>query len=189
MAKKKGSGDGGTAVATVAPQVPQNLDEAAEGVRKIGAAQRALDQIRTALNEDVKVLQASAMAEAQPHEHEILALFHGLSAFADANRTTLTQGGETKTVDVATGTFGWRTSPPRVEIEDVKAVVASLKRRKRLDLLRIKDPEVDKKALLKEPDLATQLPGVSIRQDEDFFVKPIEIGVEVTADKLAKAVG
>ena len=48
---------------------------------------------------------------------------------------------------------------------------------------------MDKDALLKEPDVAKTIKGVSITQHEDFVAKPSELEVEIATkvNKLKKA--
>lgn len=169
--------------------VPRSLDEAAKFLAQIGEAQRATDEIQSGLNTKVDKLKTQAMADVEPHREQITQLVEGLFAYAEAHRDELTEHGKRKTVEVPTGTFGWRMTPPAVKLRDIEAILESLKSLKLKRFIRTKE-EVDKEAMLKEPDVAKTVKGVSITQHEEFVAKPAELEVEIATqvDKLKKAV-
>ena len=168
---------------------PHDIQEAADYVREIGEAQRAINGIEGHLNSVVERLRERAMERSQPHAEQIELLRDGLYAFAEAHRDELTESGKRKSVDVTTGTFGWRMTPPTVSLRNVKKIIAKLKELKLTRFIRVKE-EVDKEAMLREPDVASGVKGVSIAQHEDFFIKPAELEVEIAADaeKLTKRI-
>ena len=171
---------------TVVP-VPKSLDEAAQFLAKIGEEQRVADIIQSNFNTEVDKLKAQAMVDFRPHQKKVSQLVEGLFAFAEANRDELTDGGKRKTVEVPTGTFGWRMTPPAVSLHDVKSILKSLKALKLERFIRTKE-EVDKEAMLKEPDVAKIVKGVSIGQREEFVARPAVLEVEIATqvDKLKK---
>src|SRR3989338_6509096 len=168
--------------------VPKSLDEAARFLAEIGQEQRATDKIQSGLNAKVDELKAKAMVDDDPHQKKISELVEGLFAFAEAHRDELTDGGKRKTVEVPTGTFGWRMAPPSVKLRDVESILESLKSLKLKRFIRTKE-EIDKEAMLKEPETAKTVKGVSISQHEEFVAKPAELEVEIATldDKLKKA--
>jgi phage host-nuclease inhibitor protein Gam len=164
--------------AAAAVTVPQSQAEAAEALAAIGAAQRSLEVIQAALDEQVAALKAAAEAEAAPHRAVVEQRTRGLEVWAAANRG-LAKG---KTITLPTGTLSWRVRPPAVRLSDVKAVLAELAVRGLTAFIRTKH-EVDKEAMLAAPDVAASIPGVTIvTQVEDFVVEP-------TALTLAEAGG
>jgi len=167
--------------------VPKSLDEAAEFLRQIGEEQRTTDAIQSDLNAEVDELKAKAMSDAEPHQKKISQLVEGLFAFAETNRDELTDSGKRKTVELPTGIFGWRMTPPAVSLHNVEAILKSLKSLKLDRFIRAKE-EVDKEAMLKEQEVAKTVKGVSISQHEEFIVKPTELEVEITSnvDKLQR---
>ncbi|MDP1815175.1 MAG: host-nuclease inhibitor Gam family protein [Leadbetterella sp.] len=169
--------------------VPKSLNEAAQFLAEIGQEQRATDKIQSDLNAKVDELKAKAMADVKPHQEKVSQLVEGLFAYAEAHRDELTDGGKRKTVEVPTGTFGWRMTPPAVSLRGVKSILKSLKSLKLKRFIRTKE-EVDKGAMLKEPDVAKTVTGVSISQREEFVAKPAVLEVEIATqvDKLKKAV-
>jgi len=168
--------------------VPKHLDEAAKFLSSIGHEQREIDKIKTTLNEKIEELEAEVMDNVKPHEEKISQLVEGLFAFAESSRDKLTDGGKRKTVEVPTGIFGWRVTPPAVSLTSIKVVLASLKTLKLDRFIRTKE-EPDKEAMLKEPEVAKTVKGVSISQREEFVVKPVELEVEIASNvkKLKKA--
>lgn len=169
--------------------VPKSLEEAAQFLAEIGKEQRASDKIRSALNAKVDELKTQAMTNVEPHQKKVSQLVEGLFAYAEAHRDELTDGGKRKTVEVPTGTFGWRMTPPAVSLRNVKSILKSLKSLGLKRFIRIKE-EVNKEAMLKEPEVAKTVKGVSISQHEEFIAKPAELEVEISTlvDKLKKAV-
>ena len=168
--------------------VPKNLEEAARLLAEIGKEQRATDEVRLGLNAAVDKLKAEAMAADEPHQEKISQLVEGLFAFAEARRDELTDGGKRKTVEVPTGWFGWRMTPPAVSLHDVKSILESLKTLELKRFIRTKE-EVDKEAMLREPEIAKTVKGVSISQHEEFVAKSEQVELEIVTQvkKLKKA--
>lgn len=169
--------------------VPKSLGEAAQFLAQIGEEQRATNEIQSGFNAAVDKLKTEAMSAVEPHQRKVSELVEGLFGFAEANRVGLTDGGKRKTVEVPTGTFSWRMTPPAVHFTKVKDVLAALKKMKLKRFIRVKE-EPDKEAMLKEPEVAKSIKGITITQHEEFVVKPAELGVEVVTQvgKLKKVV-
>ena len=158
--------------------VPKSLDEAAQFLAQIGEGQRAADKIQLDINTKVEQLKAQAMADVKPHQEKISQLVEGLFAYAEVHRNELTDGGKSKTVKLPTGWFGWRWTPPAISIRNVKAILVKFKELGLKQFIRIKE-EPNKEAMLKEPEIAKTIKGISISQHEEFVVKPAELEVEI----------
>jgi len=169
--------------------VPKSLEEAAKFLAQIGSEQRSIDMIQSNLNTEVEKLKAKVVARVESREDRISRLVEGLFAFAEVNRDKLTDNGKRKTVEVPTGWFGWRMTPPAVSLRKVASILESLHSLGLERFIRLKE-EVNKEAMLAEPDVAKKVKGVSIGQHEEFIAKPAELEVEITArvDKLKKSV-
>lgn len=169
--------------------VPKSLDEAAEFLAQIGKEQRATDTIQSDLNAKVDELKVKAMFNTKLHQKKISQLVEGLFAYAEVHRNELTDGGKSKTVKLPTGWFGWRWTPPAISIRNVKAILVKFKELGLKQFIRIKE-EPNKEAMLKEPEIAKTIKGVSISQHEEFVVKPAELELEIVSnvDKLKKSV-
>lgn len=153
--------------------VPQTRDQVAAHIREIGECQRELAHIQADMNEELAAIKERWENIAAPHAQRVDALTQGVQIWSEANRDTLTQGGKVKTAAFATGEVAWRIRPPSVRITGADAVLDALRR---LGLKRfIRDKaEVNKEAILNEPEAVTHVPGISISQGEDFIVTPFE---------------
>jgi phage host-nuclease inhibitor protein Gam len=170
---------------------PQDLMGAAQCIARIGELGREIAAIDDDLNAKIGELKAEAMAKAAPNEQALEGVILDLFAFAEAKRKELelTDKDERKSCSLPTGVFGWRWNPRKVSISDAEKVLAELKRRKLKQFIRMVE-DIDKQAMLKEPEEAASVKGVKITQIEHFFVKPAEAKAEIAEDaaKLRKAI-
>ncbi|MDR6952651.1 phage host-nuclease inhibitor protein Gam [Ancylobacter sp. 3268] len=161
--------------------VPQSVDEAATAVRDIGETNREIGRINADANDRIAVIAEEAAQKVLPLQERVTALTEGLKVFAEANRAALTNGGKTKSANLVTGAISWRNLPPKVSLRKVEDVIASIKKlgfgKK---FLRVKE-EVDKEAMLKEPEKARTVAGVTVGSaGEEFIVEPFEVDVSGT---------
>jgi phage host-nuclease inhibitor protein Gam len=160
---------------------PADANEAAKFLSQIGKEKREIEKIQAKLNAEVEGLKLSAVAKAKPRQRRIEELIKGLFVFAEMNRDALTEHGKRKTVRVPTGTFGWRMTPRSVTLRNVESILKKLKSFGLERFIRIKE-EVDKEAMLREPDTAKTVKGVSISQHEEFVAKPDELKMEIATN-------
>lgn len=151
--------------------VPQSLDEVNQAVAEIGSRQRERQRIEAEMNDALAEVRAKSEALAKPHAARISELTLGVKVWCEANRDLLTKGGKVKTARLATGEVSWRTRPPSVVVRGLEAVIDSLRRLKLDRFLRVKT-EIDKEAVLADPEAASMVKGLSISQREDFIVTP-----------------
>jgi phage host-nuclease inhibitor protein Gam len=155
----------------------------AEVEEKIGAI--AIEQAK------VTKLQADAdrrIAQIQQQLAEALVVPNAFIAanvdlvlrWADANRADLCAK-DSKTVKFATGEVAWRLDPPSVSVpkkpEKLKAIVKALLKKKLRRFVRVKF-ELDKEAILKEPEKIAGVEGLTINQAETISLKPNQVGIE-----------
>jgi len=155
-------------------QVPQNLGEATKFLGNIGEMKREIEEIKNGLNREVEELKNQATKKIEPLVANIQSLFEGLYAYAESRRSELTNNGKIKTVSVVSGDFGWRITPPAVSIKNVEKVLKELRAQGLSDFIRIKE-EVNKEAILADPEIALEVPGVKITRQEEFFAKPSDV--------------
>ncbi len=158
---------------------PRNFDECREWVSGISNAIGMIAAVNYDLNEVITNAKEKATQEATAYQEELTELVLGLRNYANAHRSELTRNDEVKTIETPAGSFGWRTTPPSVDIDDEETV---------LDLL-LKNPKfssfvrvvrtVNREGMLADPELATTIKGVDIRQREDFFVRTGEEEVAI----------
>jgi len=102
-----------------------------------------------------------------------------LAAYATAHRTELLPA-DRKSVAIAAGVIGWRLSTPSVQLTaEEDDVIDAIEALGLVQFLREKT-EVDKAALLAEPELAAKVEGVVIRQVENLFFQPLDLETEKT---------
>ena len=167
-----------TRIKTAAAAVAfQNREEVNEAIAQIGAAQRERDRIATAMNEELASVRARYELEAAPHASVIEQFRQGIHIWAEANRIELTREGKTKTVKLASGEISWRTRPPKVRITGEGIVAEALKRLGLERFLRTK-VEIDKNAILADPDAVAGVKGIALSQGEDFVIRPFETEIE-----------
>ena len=120
--------------------------------------------------------EALARDLAQPLA-EVEDLRRGVQAWCEAHREELT-GGRTKTVEFGSGRALWRLRPPSVSLRGKEAVIEACATLGLNRFLRMK-VDVNKEAMLAEPDVARRVAGVSIGSEgEDFVIEPA--GLEVS---------
>lgn len=172
---------GRTKTAAPAVPVPQSREEAARAVARIGEISRDIGILQADLDDEVSRAKERAEAMAEPLRQSMAALTEGLRVWAEANRQTLTDAGRVKFADLGTGKILWRFRPPKVSLRGADAVIETLRALGLGRFIRVKE-EVDKEALLREPDVARSVPGVTIGSDgEEFIVEPLTLELSAGA--------
>lgn len=167
---------------TSAHAAPQSLDDLTAYVAELGATERKLARVRDQFNTRVELARRTAATKAEPLQTRRDELIRGIDSYVESHRDELTQGGKTKTVKLPSGEIQWRMTPPKVTLRKVQEILDYFKERKLNRFIRVKE-EVDKTALLKEPEVARAIPGISIGQVEELIVKPLDLEIEVIAGK------
>ena len=119
----------------------------------------------------------STRKKAKPYAGRIVELTKGVATWCEAHRGELTKEGKTKTARLATGEVSWRMRPPSIVLRGAEAVIDALRKLGMDRFLRVK-VEVDKNAMLAEPEAVAKIKGVSISQREEFVVKPFSTELE-----------
>ncbi|MCS4534268.1 host-nuclease inhibitor Gam family protein [Neisseria montereyensis] len=153
----------------------QDRDAAAEQIKRLGDLQREIDRIEADHNDKVAELQKAADEQITPIKDEMQSIEAGVHAWAEANRAVLTDGGKVKFAELNTGIIRWRNNPPRCTVSGMDAVLALLESNPDLQrFVRVKR-EVNKDAVLNEPEFFAQnpVPGIKIVTGKEFFeIKP-----------------
>lgn len=155
----------------------QTREEVQGAIKTIGDLQREHTRLGTDLNDEIAKLTESAAPKLKALSESILKLQKGVQVWCEAHREELCAKGG-KTANLVTGEVAWRQRPPAVRISGVDAVLAWLKTQGLLAFVRTKE-EVNKEALLNEPDKARGIPGVTIVSGvEDFIITPFEVDTQ-----------
>lgn len=168
--------------------VPQNKEDLSRAVARVGSLQRKINEAVSRAEEAIAQIKEALSGEIAEPTRELEDAVLGIQAYAESNRKELTDSGKTKTVRLSTGSVMWRMTPPRTVLKRVEEVLARIEELGLTRFIRIKK-EVDKEQLLKEPLVAGGIKGVTIVQNEEFVIKPDEIGVEEIVTKGAKRKG
>jgi len=156
-------------------RVPQSREDAVFAIGRIGTLRREIQQLRAAADETIRLAgekfeKGSADLAAELAEHE-----QGVQAFCEARRLELTSDGKVKYHDFGTGRINWKLRPPRVSIRAVEAVIEACKKVGFPQFVRVKE-EINKDAMLADPDKARLIAGVTISSaGEEFVIEPAEL--------------
>lgn len=147
--------------------VPKSLDQANVLLNKLGKTQNTINELEKELSVKIAELKAETLKKLQPLTLERNGQINSLFAFANPRKATLTR--VARSIVLASGTFGWRMTTPRVEMnQSDEETIALLKRIGKGEFVRIIE-EVDRQALLAERPVIS---GISYAQDDEFFVVP-----------------
>jgi len=169
MAKKK-------RIKAPAITAPGTKDEASTLLGEIGDLQRDLVMTETEMNDRLSKIKKTYEDEAALLNERINEKFEALHVWAEANKTILLKG-KAKTARLSTGEISWRSTPPSVRVTKVEAVIKKLKAAGLFDLVRTKE-EVNKEAVLEEPQRVKGITGITVSNKEEFVAKPFESLIE-----------
>lgn len=158
--------------------IPENLAGAEFQIGKIGRCQREIDRITLGLNERVARLKEEAAREMESYKVERRELLDGLYAFAAPRKRKLLADAGKKTIELLTGKFLWRRTPPSVSVDDDAAAIETLKDLGLTEFIRTKE-ELDREALLKARNDLDPIEGIGFVQTEEFVVVPKDQESEV----------
>ncbi len=160
--------------------VPQSRDEVDRAIARIGVLQRERIRVHTDKDEKMALVSQEHKGRLEPLEEEIRQLQQGVQAWCEPNRESLTLQGKVKFHNFPSGMVNWRMRPPSVALRVQEMVLDALKQRGLTRFIRIKE-EVNKEAILAEPEAIAGIPGITIKQGEDFVVTPFETRLEEVA--------
>lgn len=156
--------------------VAQTKDEAEARIERIGQLQRQITKIETTMNEKLSRIRTEHETQAAPLNTEIEQLVAEVQPWCEANRAELCKG-KKKTAALTSGEVSWRIAPPKVVVRGVEAVIKALKKHDLARFVRTKE-EINKPAILAEPQAVEGIAGISITQTEEFVIKPHQTGIE-----------
>ena len=160
--------------------VPQTHDQVVEAIAEIGRRQRERDRIQADMNDELARIKERFEEEGKPHADAIRELSEGVHIYCEAHRESLTQGGKVKTANLSSGEVRWRNRPPSVSLNGVEKVIEALKKFALDRFIRSKE-EINKEAILAEPEAVTGIKGIKILKPEDFVIVPFETSLEEIA--------
>lgn len=154
-------------------ETPRSREETQSWIKQFGDTQRELGRQQAAMNDEIAEITERYKPKLNELSDESKRLQTGIQIWCEAHRTELTSG-RGKTANLVTGEVSWRQRPPSVTVRGVDAVLEALRTLGLTRFIRSKD-EVNKDAMLNEPDIANTVTGVTIKTgQEDFIIKPFE---------------
>lgn len=166
-----------TRVATPTIAAPQTAAECDALILRLGVAQRRRQAIETEMNEHLAQVRERYERDARTWADEIKVLAERIQAYCEAHRAELTADGKRKTFRFGSGEVQWRMRPPSVSVRAVDTVLDALRFFKLDRFIRTRH-DLDKEAVLKEPEAVAHVQGLTISQREDFVVKPWDTDLE-----------
>lgn len=160
--------------------VPSSRDDVNQAIYEIGTCQRERNRIMADMNDEIARVKARYEEDAKPFKERIEQLSKGVQLWCETHRGELTKDGKVKTHRFAAGLVRWRIDPPSVAVRGVEVVLEKLRALGLTQFIRTKD-EVNKEAILADPEKAAHITGISIRQKEKFIVQPDETELEEVA--------
>lgn len=152
----------------------QTRDEVETAIKEIGDLNRELERLAIEQNDKLAAITEEYAPLMNEVKEKLAPKQDAVQAWCESRRDELTQNGKTKTGSFNTGEVQWRQRPPSVGIRGVDSVLDSLKMRGFTQFIRVKE-EINKEAMLNEPDTAASVPGVTIKTGvEDFVITPFE---------------
>jgi phage host-nuclease inhibitor protein Gam len=154
--------------------VPQTKGEVAAYIKQIGDLQRQLGRAQAEMNDSIAHITASYQPTLETYQTQLAGLQEGVQSWCEANRADLTSEGKTKTANLITGEVQWRQRPPSVRISKSEVVLETLARLGLSRFIRTVQ-EVNKAAILDEPDAVKGVAGIAVVKGvEDFVITPFE---------------
>lgn len=155
--------------------VPQTIDDCAADIRRIGDLQRQHTVAQAEMNDVIAEITERYQPVLQQLHERIKQLQTGVQVWCEANRHDLTRGGKVKTASFVTGEVQWRQRPPSVSVRGMEGVMLLLVKYNLERFIRVKQ-EINKDAILNEPDAVRGVPGITIVTGiEDFVIAPFEV--------------
>lgn len=153
----------------------QSRDDVAAEIRAIGDLTRSQARLQADMNDAIAAITAQYQPQLDALKERIGSLQEGVQIWCEANRHELTREGRTKTAQFVTGEVQWRQRPPSVAVRGADAVIDALKRLGLGRFVREK-LEVNKEAILNEPEAVRGVAGITLQVGvEDFVITPFEI--------------
>ena len=160
-----------------ATHVPQSKTDCASDIKALGDLTRQFERSRGEMNDGIAHIAKSYQPVLEALETQMKALQTGIQTWCEANRASLCDG-PLKTANLVTGEVSWRQRPPSVSSRGAETVIETLQRMHLGRFVRTKE-EVNKEAILNEPDAVRGIAGISVVTGvEDFSITPFALDVE-----------
>jgi phage host-nuclease inhibitor protein Gam len=169
-------------IAVPVPQTRHDFDALAV---ELGENMRAIEAIKLRTADEMARVKLSGAVAIEALEARKKSLWGAVAAYAEAHRDELLSSGR-KSVTIPAGIIGWRISNPAIDLTgDETEIILRLEAMGCQRFLR-ETIEIDKAALLAEPEAARTIDGIAIRQEEALYFKPLDVEREITLKVAAR---
>ncbi len=152
----------------------QSREETEVLIKELGDAQRELQRVTTQQNDEIGAITERYAQPLQELREAVESRQKAIQAWCESHRDELTKNGKQKTGYFNTGEVQWRQNPPSVRVTKADQVIENLKLLGLTQFIRTKE-EINKDAILLEPETAQTVAGIAIKSGvEEFVVKPFE---------------
>lgn len=154
--------------------IPTTEAQAAALLGELGDLELEIAEIQHELDQNVQELITRAQAQANELSTMFAEKFNALKAYAKVAKIELTDNGKRRSVKWGTGELGWRTKPAGISTSGKKEVIVARilalakKSKDLMRFLRIKY-ELNLEAMEAEPEAASAIDGISIRQKSEVI--------------------
>lgn len=156
-------------------RVPQSREDAVWAIGRIGTLRREIEAHKSVADEQVREAGETLEAATAPLADELSQHQEGVQVYCEANRLTLTNEGKIKYHDFGTGRINWRMRPPKVSLRGADMIIEACRKLGLTQFLRVKE-DINKDAMLADPDKARLIAGVTISSEgEEFIIEPTEL--------------
>ncbi|SUT94628.1 Mu-like prophage host-nuclease inhibitor protein Gam [[Actinobacillus] rossii] len=150
----------------------QTADDVALAIKQIGDLEREQVRLSTLQADEKAAIDEKYTEKLTALKEQVKPLQKAVQAYCESRRDALTNGGKQKTAYFTTGEVQWRAKPPAVIVRGIDVILESLRNSGLFRFIRTKE-ELNKEAMLAEPDIARLIDGVTIREGvEEFVIKP-----------------
>ena len=166
--------------AAAAHRVPQNRSEVVTMIGEIGNHQRDRQRMKADMDDEITAIREAYDKDLAQHSARIVELTAGVHTWCEANRDILTNGNKVKSANLMTGEIKWRMRPTSCRAIKLKEAIEELKLAGLTRFLREK-LEINKEAILADPDAVKDFRWLALEQGEDFIIMPFETDIEEVA--------
>lgn len=150
----------------------QTADDVALAIKQIGDLEREQVRLATLQADEKAAVDEKYTAQLNQLKAQVKPLQQAVQAYCESRRDELTNGGKQKTAYFTTGEVQWRQKPPAVVAKGIEGILDSIRNLGLFRFIRTKE-ELNKEAMLAEPEVARSIAGVTIREGvEEFVIKP-----------------
>jgi len=155
----------------------QSKSEVMDNITEIGNKQREIARLEAEMNDKIAEITDSYKGNINALQLDVERLTHQAQIWCEANRNSLLDKG-LKTANLIVGEVSWRYRPAKVTIRKEDFVIEQLEQAGLERFVRIKK-NVNKEAILADPQAVKEISGISIVQGvEDFIISPFEVEVK-----------